>query len=287
LEAECEIVLDSTPLRQGDVFQWIDHHNRRPWMNMGIVITADCDIAQKKTYGRLSYIPVISMEDYLWHFWRPAKFEQIFNDYRMKATKRINTYLQKVDPARKGVTEDAATAWIQRSGAEGLPQEIGIKDKGQVKDLQKIIEEFIKIHSLMNTEEPDMSLLKGCYCLKNKKAEAHSEPKELALEVQSTIASLPGDIFFLSCVPNCADQGVFAMLRYISQCPVEDIGLTPEEVRFGSAKAKRVARISAPYKYALTQNLAKVFSDIGLPDKYKARLKVCSHKFFGLSEGEL
>jgi hypothetical protein len=70
------------------------------------------------------------------------------------------------------------------------------------------------------------------------------------------------------------------MLRHIRQCKAADIAIKPEDLRFGNAVAKRVARIAAPHRYSLIQQLAQVFADIGLPASFQNLRKTTSERFF-------
>jgi hypothetical protein len=80
------------------------------------------------------------------------------------------------------------------------------------------------------------------------------------------------------------DGGLFVMLRHIEQCALSDITYDPDEIRFGTAKARRVGRIAAPFRYAMTQSLGRIFSDIGLPKDYEVRRAESSKKFFKLGD---
>jgi hypothetical protein len=278
-EGEFEPELGDSPIRQGDVFKWDDEHTIRPWYQYGVVVTADCDLAQNKTMGRLSYIPALTMEDYIWHFWRDAKFSSVQKSHLAKFTSRLNNRLKK-DAHAGGVSEEAAWTWLQRKGIDGLLDEIAMTDKGQRSDIKKIADDLVKLSSLLEAKMPDLGLLQVCYAIRNPKA-SPDDVKALALEVQSSMASLPGDVFFLPHVSDRPDEGIFLMLRNITQCEISEIAIRPDELKFGSAKARRLGRIAAPFRYAITQNLARVFSDIGLPVSYEEKCKTSSYRFFG------
>lgn len=278
-DSEFEPYLGDSPIRQGDVFKWDDGHAARPWYQYGVVVTADCDLAKSKTMGRLSYVPALTMEDYIWHFWRDAKFLSLQKAHISKFTSRLNNRLKR-DGHQVEVSEEAAQAWLERAGIEGLLDEISITDKGQRSDFKKIADDLLILLSLLKAQEPDMALLKSCYAIKNPKVPSN-DVQALAMEVQSSISSLPGDVFFLPHVHDRPDEGIFLMLRNITQCEISEIAVRPDDLRFGGAKAKRLGRIAAPFRYAITQNLARVFSDIGLPESYEEKCKTSSHRFFG------
>jgi hypothetical protein len=120
----------------------------------------------------------------------------------------------------------------------------------------------------MELEEPDYTLARKMMPLRLPKASPDSYDALLA-DFRSAITSLPGDTFFFSHLPGSPAGGHFAMLRYISQCHIDDIAITQEYLKFGRARARRLARMSAPYLYAMTQGLGRIFADIGLPTAYE------------------
>jgi hypothetical protein len=124
-------------------------------------------------------------------------------------------------------------------------------------------------------------LLQLCFCLKHKNKNIGAEDlTPLANEVQSSISSLPGDVFYLPLERNEEEAGLFLMLRQIQQIGIFDISTRVSDMTLHLPKAKRLGRIAAPYRYAITQNLARIFSDIGLPGAYEERRDASSHKFF-------
>lgn len=193
-------------------------------------------------------------------------------EYEGKLESRLNRTLERLRGAKAKISKSAAIAWVRRAGSETLLDELELTDPGQRTQLKDIIEAYISMRNLMEADKPDLALLRECYALKNKKA-SPTDHAELAREIQSSIASLPGDVFYFSGVSGREDFGLFAMLRYISQCDIADLAISPNDLRFGVAKAKRFARLNSPYVFALAQNLARVFSDIGLPKAYKDRRK--------------
>jgi hypothetical protein len=149
---EFRVIADDPQLRQGDLFRWHDRNYQSPWKTYGVVITADCDLINKKTYGQMSYLPVLTMEDYLWTFWRPEKFAQTLREQEAALESRLNKILVRVRGDGSEISRAAALAWAMRAGAEQLPKEIGLVDPGQVKDLQRVIRNYLTVRELIDSE---------------------------------------------------------------------------------------------------------------------------------------
>ncbi|CAD5287013.1 conserved hypothetical protein [Bosea sp. 62] len=261
------------------MFCWEGPSYTRPWKTYSLVITADCDLERKKTRGIISYIPALITEDYIWHFWKDSKFESTIEKTIKKFVKKINSILMEKEKIRTEISELAAISWLERVGIDQLIDELNIADNGQRLSLKALTQSVLELRELSTKMEPDINLLRKCYPLKNAKATSETD-SELALEFQSSVSSLPGDVFHIPHVESEPDDGIFLMLRHISQCNISDIALKPSDLQSGEAKARRVGRIAAPYKFAIMQNLARVFTDIGLPNSYQDRCKSTSTRFF-------
>jgi hypothetical protein len=217
MEADCSRADDDLPLRQGDIFAWADRARERPWRTFGLVITADCDLQQGKTKGILSYLPILTFEDYVWTFWRVEKFEGVRDRLKKKALDRLNKVLLRLNPNRKALSEEAGLAWIERTESNQLALELGLLDPGQIKDFCAAIDDFKLVVNLLNASQPEMSLLRDCHSISRGSAKS-LEYSELSLEIQNKISSLPGDVFFISGVEGFESFGLFVMLRHITQC---------------------------------------------------------------------
>jgi hypothetical protein len=272
---------EGEPLLQGDIFKWASDYYERPWSTYGVVVTADCDLVKAKTRGMASYVPAFVMEDYVWHHWKEGKFEQALNSTSARFLGRINNRLEKLALSSKSISQEAAIQWLDRVGLLGLFEELEITDNGQKRELATLAEELTSLQALAKSSVPDLKLLQACFCLKhrNKKIDP-DDLSVLADEVQSSISKLPGDVFYLPLDNEEEETGLFLMLRHIQQIDISNISTRVADMALRDTKATRLGRITAPYRYAITQNLARVFSDIGLPIAYEERRDISSRKFF-------
>lgn len=85
--SECHDVSDDRPIRQGDVFEWVSP-STDPLKFLGLVVTADCDIANAKHEGILSYVPILRFVDYLRLFSLP---QEILLSSRNRNRRRLSS----------------------------------------------------------------------------------------------------------------------------------------------------------------------------------------------------
>jgi hypothetical protein len=275
---EYEALDELSELAQGDLIRWEGGEYAPPWRTYGVIVTADCDLEYKKHRGSLSYIPALLTIDYLWHFWRPSEFAKSAREDAATMTLRLNKWREENTHPNALLSEEAIQSWLRRADRETILNELGVTDKGQRNTLAPVVDRAAQLFKLIHAETPDLAQLKESFSYVKK--EYNSKPEVLYEAFQKSISSLPGDVFHLPVLPDNVDEGLFLMLRDITQCSLSDIANTPDDLRFGIAKARRVARVSAPYRYAITQSLSRVFADIGLPKAYEARCNNTASRFF-------
>jgi len=91
-------------------------------------------------------------------------------------------------------------------------------------------------------------------------------------DMKEHLCALPEDAMFLSdgirTLGQSSKCGYVAYLRRVLEIREEHVALAPQDRIYISAAMVRVARITAPYIYHITQRLGSVFSSIGLPAEF-------------------
>lgn len=268
---------DLDAVSQGDVFEWVDEE--RPWRTYGVVVTADCDLAREKHGGFISYVPAMLSTDFIWARWRVERFGGELKQHLAKSAYRVSTRLSS-GGGSADVSADAIRDWLERSGVDGVLDDIGVTAPGDRANLANVLGPAALLATLMSTETPDLKLLRSAYAVV--KPASATNPQLIAADIQKSWNSLPGDLFHVPGVPGKVDaerDSLFLHLRHIRQVPAGAISARPDALRSGHATCKRVARISASIRYAMTQALGRVFTDIGLPESYEARCKGAAELF--------
>ena len=76
---------DDTELRQGDILRKYKKPMFREGVTWGVVITADCDLANNKHQGHISWLQVIPAKEYWLKFWAPQQLAT-FSKKKISAT---------------------------------------------------------------------------------------------------------------------------------------------------------------------------------------------------------
>lgn len=273
---EYEDIRDPDLVSQGDVIEWIAPYAQRPWQVFGVIITADCDLAWNKHGGVISYVPGLLTSDFIWHSFRSKFFEARHTQALQNAAKLINIQRQKNGAVGGEVSTPAVANWLERAGVLGLINELGEMAPRETAKLREVLDQISVYSTLLSHVHPDFELLERAFAA----ADAKADRPALIKRIQEAWSQLPGDVFHLPSLPMSEDDGMFLMLRHIRQIPADAVAHRPTDLGSGLARVKRVAAVAAPYRYAITQNLTRVFSDIGLPDEHDNRRKTSAQRFF-------
>jgi hypothetical protein len=256
-------------VRQGDILRW--DQPDAPWRVLGVVVTADCDISHEKHDGRLSYVPVLALQEYWRLFTLPRKIRGYLNKKhrrvlfeRIRALKRAHRPDITPEISDEGVTELLRLEPAQALDALGVPED--------ERDIPTRLIESYRAATSLNEQMGLRDLAEVLARMRvgqnpNTAPNVESELDDLPV----TLGDLPGDAFFIGRIESVTAPGFVAYLRFVRELETERIAVSQREVRPGVTVVRRIARLRSPYLYRMTQQLAQVFSDIGLPSAYEVQ----------------
>lgn len=265
---ETEAVQEDGPVRQGDII--VFHNRDPPWRDIGLIVTADCDIIQEKHGGTLSYVPVIPLREYWRLITLPKRVSRSVAKLREAVFGRVRSLQKTYRADFRQPLSDSAIDDLLRLGTESILDALGAPEEGRP-GMRRQIDAY-KSAVCVTTESSIENLAERLRSLRIAANPAASGSIEQILnELPQTVDDLPGDAFFVGRIPMHHEVGFVAYLRLVREINVGSIATTPADLRQSGALAGRTARLLSPFVYRMTQQLAQVFSDIGLPSQYEKR----------------
>ncbi len=266
---ECLEALDDLPLGQGDVIAFLAPRGGPPHGH-GVIVTADCDIAQSKHRGTLSYVPVLRLATYLALFVMPRKLASASRPVDDPLSARLRAAQKANRPDFPGELGDPAIlAWVRRSPADEILSELRIGDAREAAQIKELCALHVRAATARDSESlgdqaETLVALRGF-------AGKASTMETVEQELRGDLRSLPGDAFFLSALTPSEREGYVVYLRFVRELPESAVAIRQPDLTREEVVSKRIARLSSPYVYGLTQRLGSVFSSIGLPVAYEKR----------------
>ena len=251
---------DST-LSQGDVIVWEETQDFQS--KAAVVVTADCDLAKGKHWGRVTVVPLVPIGNYLEEVYLPKQLTLLEADLVTLFAKAVHQALEVEAPPP---SDDALESIIS---LDALPSPIDINDRAkqahallrQTRGLTKSMTSAQALDEALRLRSPGVKALS-------------------ASRIGTFLEKPPGDCMVLPQLPGLAPGLHVAFLRAMREVRDRDIATKTSDVVPNCAQ--RIGRLVPVLRYRLTQMLAQVFSDIGLPDDYEAKLKEERVKFVEL-----
>ncbi|TWJ28214.1 hypothetical protein JD81_01717 [Micromonospora sagamiensis] len=265
---ECGPVVDGAPIRQGDIFIFRNAPTDDVWQKAGVIVTADCDIANNKHGGILSYVPIMPLRDYL--AWRIIP--RIAGDRRKRTLRQMSEMIARLEEdlgIRPGLSLSAIEVLATVDGGlRDLDTHLGGVKPKDAEALAAMVHEVGvcgRVQESSNYNE-QFAALTSIY----QSSKRRSADEVLLSDVRDRLKNLPGDVFFISSLDQENTGGYVAYLRLIRETHLRQISTSYYHKDGRSVVASRTSRLRAPYVYRLTQQMADVFAAIGLPEEYEA-----------------
>lgn len=257
---------DTDDVRQGDIIRKLDPKTGEI-EKLGIVITADCDIAQKKAGERYTWLEIVPMAAYIEGPWAREQLRKL-SEKRSKAIReQLNGQISKVRPGLAALTHESLVLWLRsKSAEEVLASTTGqapIADGKALRDLQGF--------TLTVSDDEDQSAfsrLKAAWTLFG------FEEKNQHETVRNAFKDGGGfqDYFVLPELPRQTGLGFVVMLRSMWTIMAPDLYLTEQDARIHNRPDAfhRVGRLNDGIRFSITQKLAFLFSRIGMPKAFES-----------------
>jgi hypothetical protein len=258
------------PLRQGDILE-ATNEDANKWQRHLIVLTADCDFANRKNQGRVTCVPLLTQDEYNLEFQIPRISEKLIG----KCTDALGGIIRSA----KGpsISAERLRAWPLEQSADEIVEALGLLGTA-AHDATRLIS---AIRAASNPpedlDEAVQELIAASVNIPNGK-QTKAATNDIVSSLTSHYSTPPGDTIFLSAVSSDMQDGYFVYLRHLEQIKEPDIILGP---RRATAKYRRLARLHDRYIHAMSQQFALVFMSIGMPSDYEDMRKVHSQLLEG------
>ncbi len=220
-------------LKQGDLVRFVDEKD--PLKKVGIVVTADCDLENKKHAKLVTLVSVVSVKTIMENYLLPEDCE--------KKRPQIESYVFRCFSIENDQEVETKKAL--------LIDEIK-KTKISHDDASIVAAKFI-------TDQLTSLSVKEYKAVMNASGSGVKKTDAINRQISDR-----GDLLILPDSEALEINGCVAWVRQIWQVPLNSIALRTSETR--SRDGEKIARLDSPFRYRLTQLMAQVFSDIGLPD---------------------
>lgn len=257
---------DTEEVRQGDIIRQLNPKNGLT-ERLGIVITADCDIAQKKNGERYTWLEIVPMAAYVEGPWAQEQLRKLSEKRSKGMLDYLNAQIRKRDPSLTALTHEALVLWLRSKSAEEILASTTGKSPAagdkQLRDLQA----FALTVSSDETESA-FSRLKDAWTLYGTDVKSQQDSVRNAFKDSGGFQ----DYFVLPELPRETGLGFVVMLRSMWSLMANDLYLTEQDARINDRPDAfhRLGRLNDGIRFSITQKLAFLFSRIGMPTTFES-----------------
>lgn len=265
-------------LRQGDVLRSVSD-GVDVWRQLLVVVTADCDLVNKKHAGSLSCVSALPYLRYL----RLFRTEVMID----KLSVRLLDVFGRLLASRPGLNDrlpispERLANWFLEKSEEDIVAALDFDTK-QGSQAKSYIAAYKNLARCRDAELDDI-VEAGAQAklVLGDRSTAEEASSQILRELSGVIKNLPGDAMFVgSLTADRSDDLRVVYLRRIFDVPESVVARSLKE-RAPETTYVRASRLAAPYSYALTQQLGAVFSAIGLPKSYEDRRRIAADSLVG------
>lgn len=257
---------DTEEVRQGDII-CKTHSKTGEVEKLGVVITADCDIAQRKIGERYTCLEIVSMAAYVEGPWAQEQLRKLSEKRSKAICEYLNGQIRKQRPDLTALTHEKLAQWLRTRTPEqvlaSITGKVPTADDRQLHNLQGFA-------LTISTDEAQSALnrLKTAWTLFGFDESRQQE------SVRSAFKNGGGfqDYFVLPELPRQDSLGFVVMLRSMWTIMASDLYLTEQDARIHDRPDAfyRLGRLNDGVRFSITQKLAFLFSRIGMPESFES-----------------
>ena len=258
---------ESAGIRQGDVVRKFDS-NLGESVQYGIVITADCDIAQRKTNDRMTIVRAVTVQEFVSKYWSTWELEKTAEKQSRFVAPFLNAAIQKFDESVSPLTPTRLAEWLGESNPEEIFESLQLSKSGHAKEFRALsaLDAWIKFADDLEDSDGFRALSNAYRAL----GRPHLDVQERVREALITSGGFQDYLV----IPNCPDQnrdGLVVLMREVLTAPARDFFRNMYQARLTdqSDGFARIGRLTDRVRFAVAQRLAFVFSRIGMEESYE------------------
>lgn len=242
------------PFRQGDILCRISQQEQKEW---GVIITADCDIANDKAGSYFTFLTIVTSDSYLKDSWAPEALRKVGQKTALKASELLSRAARKCDPGLADLSPEDVVEWLMdRSAAE-----VAAKVNDTSGAMLNLLEAVRLSHGIGCSNDPAFARLRAVWKLQGVSARGEHERFEAALDYNKN-----PEYVFLPFLPQEHFLGYVVLLRSFQSVWESEVYKSLLSARIADRPNAwhRIGRLADYVRYSITQRMAFLFSRIGM-----------------------
>lgn len=267
---------DTEEVRQGDIIRKLNPKTGEA-EKLGVVITADCDIAQKKASERYTWLEIVPIAAYIEGPWAQEQLRKLSEKRSKTICEYLNGQIRKRQSDLAALTHESLVQWLRSKTAEEiLATATGQTPAPHGNPLRELQAFALTVRADAN--QSAFNRLKAAWTLFG------IEEKKQQENVRSAFKDGGGfqDYFVLPELPRQTGLGFVVMLRSMWTIMAPELYLSEQDARIYDRPDAfhRLGRLNDSIRFSITQKLAFLFSRIGMPTTFESACETAAELTF-------
>ncbi len=262
-------ISDQDDLRQGDIIKGTSEAGIPLY---GVILTADCDIAQNKSGGKITWLEIVSVRRYIEEYWSVEQLDKLSEKYGRVVRELLNSRIRKIDAKLVPLQQNSLADWLKSSEPEEIARQVYGGEKSADLDRVKRLLIGLSFSFGFNGPPRPFEKLTAAWDLFNIDVTKRREA------IASLFKSSGGfqDYFLLPELPGIVGYGYVVLLRSISTLGMNEVYVNEIDARINNSPDAffRLGRLHDGIRFAIAQKMAFLFSRIGMPTSYEEACEV-------------
>ena len=268
---------DRAPFRQGDIIRQDgstadDAIGPSKW---GVIITADCDIAQQKMGEYFTYLVIRTARNFVEEVWAAEELAKLENCCTDIAIEEIQRADQTRDPDADPLSRAEVLDWLRSDGTQSILDALGIANVRLRGKIAIALDVLAAVDAKSEGCETPLQSLRSCWCIEGRKLPEQCGILQNALKQRQMRA----EFMLAPTLPTESELGFVVMIRDVRAIRTRDLYKNRLDLRIADASSSgmyRIGRFSDFIRYAIAQRMANLFSRIGMSAKYETECEAAA-----------
>ncbi|MDM5151554.1 hypothetical protein [Aeromonas salmonicida] len=257
---------DDENIRQGDIIINLIGKNGGSHISnitYGVILTADCDIAQDKSRDRYTWLEIIPVEQYIEHYWVQSEIKKIIKKQGRICIEILNPHIKKEHPLLSPLTEKSLCEWLVSNSVEEVICALRYNPQDSILRKLKAL--------LIASRDSESSNLDKLIEIKENLGTNKTAFIATLKEALSGSGDFPDFIFIPEIPAQDHSIGFIILLRNISTLRHHDLYKNEIDARVNGNENGyyRIGRFSDALRFSISQKVVFLFSRIGMESDFE------------------
>lgn len=249
--------------RQGDIIRCFENPVTQQGASWGFVINADCDLANRKNQGHISWLEVVTTRQYWRDIWAPQHLAKFAEKLSLQICEQMNSLVKKRGFNVDDLNYAKLGEWVERDKPEQIVADLAIKDLDLTKRLYAFSRSIRRDDGASSVE-----ILDDCQKIIGQKPEKNTEAFKKFITRQDGFP----DFFLVPDIPDGNAKGYIVLLRRINGSKETEVFKTHLDARLNDQPEAfhRIGRFKDGIRFQIVQKMTFLYSRIGSPEDFEA-----------------